>query len=295
MNGMTKYIQILRPQQWLKNIFIFIPLFFSGQLLITANLWSCTIAFIAFSLMASSIYCFNDICDVEFDRLHPDKNKRPVASGAISRKMAYGLMAVCWILSMFILFFWGGERRFEVMTLTGLYFLLNIAYCLWLKHYPIIDVTVISMGFVLRIAVGGMASGIWLSEWIVIMTFLLALFLAFAKRRDDVIVYQDTGIVVRKHTNRYNSEFLNQVMTVISTTVIIAYIIYTLSPDVVERFHNRYIYLTGIFVLLGIIRYLQVTIVDKKSGSPTKILLKDLFIQCCIAGWFITFLIIIYL
>jgi 4-hydroxybenzoate polyprenyltransferase len=154
---------------------------------------------------------------------------------------------------------------------------------------------VVSIGFVLRILVGGTAAGIWLSEWIMIMTFLLALFLAFAKRRDDVVLYQNTGNEPRKNTNRYNLDFMNQVMTVVSTVTIIAYIMYTLSSDVIERFQSRHIYITAIFVLVGIIRYLQVTIVDLKSGNPTKILLKDKFIQICIAGWIVSFLIIIYL
>jgi len=156
-------------------------------------------------------------------------------------------------------------------------------------------VIVISVGFVLRILVGGTATGIWLSEWIIMMTFLLALFLAFAKRRDDVILYQNTGVLPRKNTNRYNLDFMNQVMMIVSTITIIAYIMYTLSPDVIERFHNRHIYITAVFVLVGIIRYLQVTIVDLKSGNPTTILLKDRFIQFCIAGWIVSFLIIIYL
>jgi len=121
------------------------------------------------------------------------------------------------------------------------------------------------------------------------------LFLAFAKRRDDVVLYQNTGVSPRKNTNRYNLDFMNQVMTVVSTVTIIAYIMYTLSPDVIERFHSRNIYITAIFVLAGIIRYLQITIVDLKSGNPTTILLKDRFIQLCIAGWIVSFLIIIYL
>jgi 4-hydroxybenzoate polyprenyltransferase len=171
---------------------------------------------------------------------------------------------------------------------------MNVAYCLRLKRYAIVDVLIISIGFVLRIIVGGQAAEVWLSEWIVIMTFLLALFLAFTKRRDDVILYQETGVSQRKHIDRYNLEFLNQVITVISTITIVAYIMYALSPEVIERFQNRYIYFTAIFVLAGIIRYLQVTIVDSKSGNPTKILYKDRFLQCCIAGWIISFLIIIY-
>ena len=288
-------IQLLRPEQWIKNGFIFLPIFFSGQVLNTTMQLSCLVAFIAFSLAASSIYCFNDIHDVALDKLHPIKCKRPIASGAISIKTAYAVMLTCLALSMLILFCFKGIHQDNIMSLIAIYYIMNIAYCIRLKRYVFIDVIVISIGFVLRIFVGGIATDVWLSEWIVIMTFLLALFLAFAKRRDDVIIYQETTVSHRKHINRYNLEFINQVMTLVSTITIVAYLMYTISSDVIERFHSRYIYFTTIFVLVGIIRYLQVTIIDLKSGSPTKILLTDRVIQFCIIGWIISFIIIIYL
>ena len=292
---LKSFTKLFRFHQWIKNGFIFLPLFFNGSLGNIHLLLACMVAFIAFSFAASSIYCFNDIYDVEADRLHLKKCKRPIASGAVSIKTAYAIMAICLAISMLILFIFGGKQRYIVMALIIFYYAINIAYCIRLKRYAIIDVIVISTGFVLRIWVGGAAANVWTSEWIVIMTFLLALFLAFAKRRDDVILYQETGVSHRKYINRYNLDFMNQVMTIISTITIIAYIMYTQSPDVIERFQSRYIYTTAIFVLMGIIRYLQITIVDLKSGDPTKILLKDLFIQVCIAGWIVSFLIIIYL
>jgi 4-hydroxybenzoate polyprenyltransferase len=289
------FIQLLRPEQWVKNLFVFLPLFFDGKLLNVSLLLQCIVAFFAFSFAASSIYCFNDIYDVEADRQHPEKCKRPIASGKISITTAYAVMAVCLAMSFVTLFLFGGTERFLLMGLIAVYYVMNIIYCIKLKHYAIVDVIVISIGFVLRILMGGTATGIWLSEWIVIMTFLLALFLAFAKRRDDVILYQNTGVSPRKNTNRYNLEFMNQVMTVVSTVTIIAYIMYTLSPGVMARFNCRHIYITAVFVLAGIIRYLQITIVDLNSGNPTIILMKDRFIQFCIAGWIVSFLIIIYL
>lgn len=289
-------IQLLRPSQWAKNLFIFLPLFFHGKLLDINLLMQCVIAFCAFSFAASSIYCFNDIYDVEADRLHPSKCKRPIASQKISIKTAYSVMGFCLTLSILILFtIFSGKQLYLLIALIAFYFLMNIAYCTKLKSYTIIDVIIISIGFVLRVCVGGEAAGIWLSEWIIIMTFLLALFLAFAKRRDDVVLYEKTGTLFRNNTNRYNLEFMNQVMTSICTVTIIAYIMYTLSPDVIARFQSRYLYLTSIFVLMGIIRYLQLAIVDSKSGSPTNILLKDKFIQLCIIGWIFSFLILIYL
>ena len=292
---MLSLIQLFRPKQWTKSIFIFLPLFFSGKLFDISLLSQCFVAFFSFSFSASSIYCFNDICDVEADRLHPQKCRRPIASGKISVMTAYSLMVICLMLSISIPFIFGGPKKELLIGLITFYFLMNIAYCIKLKHYMIIDVIIISIGFVLRIFVGGTATNIRISEWIIIMTFLLALFLAFAKRRDDVILYQKSGVLPRKNTNRYNVDFMNQVMTVISTVTIVAYIMYTLSTDVIERFHSRIIYVTAIFVLMGIIRYLQITIVDLKSGNPTAILFKDRFIQFCIVGWIALFVIIIYL
>lgn len=292
---MIHILKLLRPEQWTKNLLIFLPLFFSGQFLNVSLLQQSVFAFFAFSFAASSIYCFNDIYDVEADRLHPEKCKRPIASGKISIKTAYIIMFFCISVSILILFFFAGNQRYIIMSLIVIYYIMNIAYCIKLKHYPIIDVTLISIGFILRVIVGGAATDIHLSEWIVMMTFLISLFLAFAKRRDDVIIYQETGVAPRKNTDRYNVDFLNQVMTVTSTIVIIAYIMYTLSPNIIEQFQSKYIYITALFVLMGIIRYLQVTIVDLKSGSPTNILLKDRFIQACIVGWIIAFFIIIYI
>lgn len=287
--------QLLRPKQWAKNLFIFLPLFFSGQFFNVSLLIQCAIAFIAFSFAASSIYCFNDIFDVESDRQHPKKVNRPIASGRISIQIAYIVMFISLFISLLILFLFGSANKFMLLGLILFYYLTNIAYCIKLKRHAIVDVMIISLGFVLRILVGGAATGIWLSEWIIMMTFLLALFLALAKRRDDVILYQNTGVLPRKNTDRYNLVFINQVMSIVATVTIIAYIMYAISPDVIERFQSRYVYVTAIFVLAGIIRYLQITIVDMRSGDPTAILLKDRFLQLSIIGWVISFLIIIYL
>ncbi len=175
------------------------------------------------------------------------------------------------------------------------YYLMNIAYCVKLKQIALVDVFIIAIGFVLRVILGGVVNGIMLSHWIVLMTFLLALFLAFAKRRDDVVLYQETGVLPRKNVNRYNLDFMNQALTIVSAVTLVAYVMYTVSDDVMRQFGSHYIYLTMVFVLAGILRYLQITIVDVKSGSPTKVLMKDHFVQLCIAGWVASFLILIYL
>lgn len=287
-------IRLLRPGQWTKNLFVFLPAFFGGQILNTSALLPCAVTFAAFCLAASSVYCFNDIKDAGADKLHPEKCRRPVASGAVSIKAAYAMMAVCLLLPVSLLYFLGGSESLPLTAFVLSYWIMNIAYSGGLKRYAIIDVTIIAVGFVLRVWAGGIAANVTLSEWIIIMTFLLALFLAFAKRRDDVVLYQNTGVSHRGNTGRYNMEFMNQIIAIIAAITMVAYIMYTLSHDVIERFGSRHVYFTAIFVLMGIIRYLQITIVDSKSGAPEKVLLHDRFIQCCIVGWIGMFLVIIY-
>lgn len=289
------FISLARPHQWLKNLFVFLPMFFAGKLADPFCWKECFIAFLAFSLMASSIYCLNDIMDVEADRLHPKKKMRPIASGAVSVMQAAILTILLFSCSIASLFLCQNDVwKTAALILLG-YFVLNIAYCLRLKRYPIIDVFIIALGFVLRLALGGVMCQIWLSPWIVCLTFLLTLFLAFAKRRDDVILHEEQGIVVRKNITSYNSAYLNQTLGILASITIVCYIIYSVDSEVETRLGSSYVYVTSIFVLAGLLRYLQIALVDAKSGSPTKILIKDRFVQFCILGWLLTFLLIIYL
>ena len=182
-----------------------------------------------------------------------------------------------------------------MLSVIAVYILLNIAYCLYLKRVAIADVFIVSMGFVLRLVAGSSATQTPLSNWIVLMTFLLALFLAFAKRRDDVLIYNETGMKVRKTVSRFNLSFLNAAIVIIASVTLVCYIMYTVSPEVILRLNSEHLYVTSVFVLLGILRYLQRILVDGASGSPTRILMEDRFIQCTIAGWIAVFCIIIYL
>ena len=289
-------VLLLRPQQWVKNGFVFLPLFFNGQLFDADALLSTFMAFVAFCFAAAGIYCMNDIVDAEADRRHPKKCSRPIASGAISTALGWALAAICLAVSFTTILF-VGDSWTNVAIVIGIYFVMNIAYCLRLKQIAIVDVFIISIGFVLRIFVGGFATGIFISHWIVLMTFLLALFLALAKRRDDVAIYEQTGVLPRKNVAAYNLDFMNQAIGIVAAITMVCYIMYTVSPDVVARFEGggKYLYLTSIFVLAGIIRYLQITIVNLSSGSPTKVLIHNRFLQICLACWIVSFLIIIYI
>ena len=290
-DAMVNIVRLTRPKQWVKNLFVMLPLFFAAELTHVSAVLSALSAFAAFSLMASAVYCLNDLVDADADRSHPIKCRRPIASGDVSRRQAVAAMIVLASASLAV----ARSCSPELAGVIGAYAVLNVAYCLWLKHYAIVDVTVIAAGFVLRLAAGGVACGIWLSPWIVCMTFLLALFLAFAKRRDDVLIHESTGQVMRRSAERYNVEFLNQTLGVLAAVMLVCYVMYTMSPAVEARLHSENLYFTSVFVLAAILRYLQVTLVDRHSGSPTAVILRDRFLQCCIAGWLATFAIIIYL
>lgn len=287
-------LKIIRPQQWVKNVFVLVPLFFGGSLLDATDITASVITFFAFSFVASSIYCLNDIVDVDDDRRHPKKCSRPIASGKVSVPQGYAIMAMMAVMS-FCCVATLSQNSLNVGIVIATYLLLNIAYCLWLKRHAIVDVCVIAFGFVMRLLAGGLATDIPLSNWIVLMTFLLTLFLSFAKRRDDVVMMNETGHAPRKNTIRYNLQFINQAITITATMTLVCYIMYTVSPEVEKRIGTHYLYLTSVFVLLGILRYLQLTLVDNKSGDPTKTMLHDKFLQAVVALWLLAFLVIIYI
>lgn len=291
----SNLLKLIRPHQWLKNVFVMIPMFFGGSLLDPSDIRASVVTFFAFSFIASSVYCFNDIIDVEADRRHPVKCKRPIASGAISVRSAWVLMALMFLLAVgTVCLLDTYSHVINVGLVILIYYILNILYCSKLKQYAIVDVCIIAFGFVLRVLAGGFATDIALSKWLVLMTFLLTLFLSFAKRRDDVLRMNETGEPPRKNTIRYNLTFINQAITITASVTLVCYIMYTVSPEVVNRFHSDLLYLTSVFVLLGLLRYIQITVVDKRSGDPTKMMLRDRFTQCVVLLWALTFLVLIY-
>ena len=287
-------IKVARPTHWIKNIFVFLPVFFGGALLNSTEVVAAALTFMSFSLAASAIYCLNDIIDVDADRAHPVKCKRPIASGAITIPQAYGMMTVSLLLSILLMFLLPEGHAKSILVIIA-YFVINVAYCLRLKEYAIIDVCIIASGFVLRILAGGYATGVHLSKWIVLMTFLLTLFLAFAKRRDDVLRMNTTGRAPRKNTSRYNLTFINQAITITGSVMVVCYVMYTVSPEIIAQFATDKLYLTSILVILAILRYLQISVVDEKSGDPVKVALSDRATQLILLAWLLSFLIIIYL
>ena len=292
MKKLISYIKLLRVHQWVKNLFIFLPPFFALKLRDNYVLEQGALTFIAFSLLASAVYVFNDMLDVKADRLHPVKCKRPLASGAVS--VSEGIVLIILLLLASTYLFVVVIHNPVVDLIAGIYLLQNILYTIKLKHVSLLDVVLISVGFVLRILIGGAATNTQLSQWIILMTFVFALFLALAKRRDDVVNFNETGNKSRKNIQGYNLEFLNVSITIMATVVVVCYIMYCTSNEVVARFGSN-VYLTSFFVILGVLRYLQLTFVWLISGSPTNVLLKNRFLQVIILGWIISFFLIIYI
>lgn len=292
---MKKYLKLLRVEQWVKNLFVFVPLFFSGNIKNVDLLSKSIFAFIIFSLAASMVYILNDYNDIEADRQHPEKRRRPLASGAISKSKAIGVLIGLIVLDIFLVLFaqfYFEQVLWKFAVIIGFYFVMNLAYTFKLKHVPIIDIFIIAIGFVLRVLAGGYITGISISQWAILLTFVLALVLAIGKRRGELINAQVSG-KTRRALDGYNVQFADIALSISVTLAIMCYLMFTLSPEVQAKFHERVFY-TVIFVVFAFLRYLQQTLVYNRTESPTKIVYRDRYIQVTLLLWVATFLIQIY-
>ena len=290
MEKLAAYIRLARPHQYVKNGFVWIPIFFGYKLNDSQAILRTFWAFIAFCFVASVVYVLNDLKDIEEDRHHPIKKSRPLASGTLGQSEAIWFLIALSIISISISAIFLNK---SVITVLTAYFLLNFAYSFKLKHISIVDVICISTGFVLRIFAGGLAADVWISPWLVLMVFLLALFLAFAKRRDDLTLLSFDHNP-RRSLDGYNLDFVNLTMVAMASVIIVSYILYTVSPEVVYKHGTDKLYLTTLWVIVGLLRYMQITFVEEKSGSPTLIALKDVLIQMVIVLWFLHFYLLLY-
>jgi decaprenyl-phosphate phosphoribosyltransferase len=290
---MKDYIQLIRPKQWIKNLFLFIPAFFAGNLFAGPAISRLLAGFLAFCLYSSSIYIINDYRDMEDDRKHPEKNKRPLASGKADNRIALAICILFLVLGTLIGYL--TDRSFKLLFVMGIYFFMNLFYSFGLKNIAILDILILASGFVLRVKAGAIIADVEASEWLIIMTFLLALFMAIAKRRDDLLLEESTGTNMRKSVSEYNLDYLNTLLGLFGAIIILAYINYTISSTTIQRLGTYRLYYSGLFVIAGIMRYLQITFVQHKSGSPTEILYKDRFIQGAIVLWVISIYSILYL
>lgn len=286
MNRIKHHIALIRPQQWVKNLFIFAPFFFGFHFSVT-NIENLLCGFILFCLSASAVYIFNDIVDIKEDKLHPVKRNRPFALGKVNRLSAIMLMLFMMCSSIV------GAYLLNVhfLYIIVIYVIQNLLYSYKLKHISILDISLIATGFVLRILAGAILIQVQASVWIVLVTFLLSIFLALAKRRDDVLLSLNGTSGVRRSTHGYNLEFVNAGMILTAGVTICAYVLYTVQPEVMLRFGSENVYLTSVFVIMGILRYMQITFVENNSGSPTTILLRDSFLQIVLFLWLTSFMV----
>jgi len=289
--NMINYIKLLRVKHWIKNLFIFLPMFFAGEFLGT-QYWARLIAgFFAFSFMASAVYILNDYRDIENDRLHPEKSKRPLASGKVKPHFALVFFIVLIITGLVTA--WICSTGFFLICV--FYLVLNVFYSFGLKSIAILDVMIVAVGFNLRIKAGGILGDIDLSSWINVMVFLLALFMAVGKRRDDILIKESSGLSMRKSLSGYNLAFLDTWIGVLSGIIIVSYLMYTMSPVVITRLGTYRLYYTAIFVIAGLMRYMQLVFIANDSSSPIKVIYKDRFIQVVLLLWIISYFVIIYL
>ncbi|MBE9556783.1 MAG: UbiA prenyltransferase family protein [Proteobacteria bacterium] len=282
-------IRLLRPKQWIKNGFVAAPLFFTPDKVTTASLLDVLAGFAVLCMAASAVYCLNDLRDAEGDRNHPVKKDRPIASGAISPATAMVLMVLL-LAGGVALAAW---RVPVILWVVGAYFAINIAYTVRLKHIAILDVLIVAFGFVLRVEAGALIIDTEPSAWILIVTGLLALFIALAKRRDDIV--RDLDADHRKSLDGYSLPFLDGCLMAVLSTLLVSYLIFTTDQSVMARLGSEKLYFTGPFVIAGVLRYLQLTIVYERSGSPTDLVYRDHGLQLSVAGWLATFVWLLYL
>jgi len=288
---MKTYLELFRIKEWVKNIIVFAPLFFSTRLFDDQLILQTGIAFIAFCLISSAVYILNDISDLTSDRQHPTKKYRPIASGKISKQKAL-FVALFLLLSSFAL---GMVLNWTVVLVLLAYLIINLFYSLWLKNVAIVDVFVISLGFALRLLAGAKATEIVLSDWIILLTFLLSVFLVLGKRRQDLLLIEKHGLTPGRSLSQYSVEYINLVLIMMASVVTAIYVMYSISPELRIRIGNDYFKLTSVWIILAFLRYFQLTMVMKNFKSPISLFFEDLFLMGIVVLWMLSCFFFIYI
>jgi 4-hydroxybenzoate polyprenyltransferase len=283
-------IQLLRPQQWVKNGVVLAGLIFSGSAGEADLVLLALAATGIFCLLSSTIYVINDLADADADRKHPIKKNRPIASGKVSPRIAIILALILGTTAMILAYL----LNFNFFLIAVAYLVLSLLYSFVFKHIVIIDVMSLAAGFVLRALGGSVVIDVEFSGWLLISSFLLALFLGFGKRRHELVLLEGNSGAHRRILERYTSYFLDQLIGVVTPAVLVCYLIYVISPDVQEKLGTHYLYLTTPFVIYGIFRYLYLIHLEEQGGSPTRLLLTDRPILLTVMLWLITALLLLY-
>jgi len=280
----------LRPHQWTKNLVVFAGLIFGQRLFDSTSVIKAVSAFVLFCLMSGVVYLVNDIVDRRSDQQHPIKQRRPIASGALPLPVAFAAVIILGAVSLA-----GAAALGGAFALTaGSYLGLQVLYSGLLKHVVIVDVLTIAVGFVLRAVGGAVAVDVEISHWLLVCTILLALFIALAKRRHEIVLLADGASEHRPILGEYSAYLLDQMIGVVTASTLIAYVFYTISPETVTKFGTESLGFTIPFPLYGIFRYLYLVHRREGGGSPADLLLTDRPLLACVAFWGIAVAIIIY-
>jgi 4-hydroxybenzoate polyprenyltransferase len=295
MDSVRLYLACMRPKQWIKNLIVIAPLIFSRNLFRFDLAISAAVAFGIFCLLSGSVYVFNDIIDFQQDRAHPSKRKRPIASGRLSRRNALFLGLVTVALGLVLAAQVGRAFFWVCVTYTGT----MVFYSLGLKHMVVLDVLIISIGFVLRAIAGvealkGLDVGVIMSPWLLVCTLFLALFLGFNKRRHELSLLADNAGLHRKSLEDYSEAFLDAMIAVVTAATVIAYAIYTIWPGTVEKFNTGNLIYTVPFVVFGLFRYMYLVVMKDKGGSPSEVLVSDAPLVVGIVLWIIVAGLVLY-
>lgn len=281
----------MRPRHWSKNVFIFAPLVFARELSTTGALLPVVLGFVIFCAITSSVYLLNDLIDREQDRLHPSKRHRPIAAGRLPIPVAqvavFGLALVALISAGWL------ELRFTYVAVA--YLLLNLSYSLWLKRVVIVDVMVIAAGFLLRVWAGAVLVDVVLSKWLLLCTGLVALFLGFVKRRQELMALENAAEDVQRPILReYSLPFLDQMIATVTACTVLAYALYAFSDDVAERIGSHWMGATVPFVMYGVFRYLYLVYQRRQGENPTEIVTRDAGIIGTVILWALTVIFVLY-
>lgn len=283
---MWGYIRLARPRQWIKNLFVFSALIFAKLIFEPVYLKTVFLATISFCLISSCVYILNDIFDADKDRVHPQKRTRPVAAGIVSKTEAWVLLII--LLPVALIFGFYLNRGFGLILL--LYFTNNVLYSTIVKHMVILDVMSIALGFLLRVIGGGVVIDVYISQWILLCTLLLSLFLGFSKRRNELVILEEGADSHRKILKEYSLEFIDNMLSIVTASTVMAYSLYTFSSK-----NSYYMILTIPFVLYGVFRYQYIVYQKKEGGSPEDAVLSDIPLMLCILLWVVVSIAILYL
>lgn len=280
----------MRPHQWVKNLFIFAPLLFGQKLGEPFAVGYAVLAFVVFSFLASGLYIVNDWMDAEEDRAHPEKKNRPIASGALSPATALIFAAGLFVAALSI----GWMIGLTFFLVAALYLILTIAYSAVLKHMIVLDSMTIATGFVLRVVGGALAVGVVASHWLIVCAFVLALFLAFAKRRQELLTLNDNAARHRHVLGQYSVSYLGRVNNILIGAAIVCYALYTVAPETVEKFGTDALIYGTVFVIYGMFRYMALIEDAGNGGNPSKMLVRDKPLLVAVLGWAAYNAIVIY-